>query len=84
MDTTSTGDNDCAAGVRAVVGTLASSNHCENAQMGLVTELKSALTRAANLPESLVRAFFIIHKRADYISLCFRGNISEFAHWSAW
>lgn len=45
-------ESDCSTmGVRAVVATMAASNHCEDAQCALVTELKHALQRAMSLNE---------------------------------
>uniref|UniRef100_A0A915HRR2 Uncharacterized protein n=1 Tax=Romanomermis culicivorax TaxID=13658 RepID=A0A915HRR2_ROMCU len=45
-------DAETIYGVRAVVATLSASNHCEEAQGILVTEIKTALQRALTLSES--------------------------------
>lgn len=46
-------DLDCATMCRMLIAALASSNHSPEAQITLVSEVKVALTRALNLPESL-------------------------------
>ncbi|KAI1287400.1 E3 ubiquitin-protein ligase HUWE1 [Halotydeus destructor] len=46
------GDKDCPALTRVLVASLSSCNHCPDAQTALVTEVKSALTRALTLSES--------------------------------
>ena len=46
------GDKDCPALARVVITSLAACNHSPEAQMTLVTEIKTALQRALALPES--------------------------------
>ncbi|CAH1782935.1 unnamed protein product [Owenia fusiformis] len=61
------GDKDCPALSRLLISSLASSNHCPEAQTVLVNEVKSALPRALNLPESAEK-----HSRIQ----CLTGIIS--------
>ncbi|XP_060587198.1 E3 ubiquitin-protein ligase HUWE1-like isoform X3 [Ruditapes philippinarum] len=46
------GDADCPALSRVFIASIASCNHSPEAQLALVSEVKSALQRALNLPES--------------------------------
>lgn len=46
------GDADCPALSRVFIASIASCNHSPEAQLTLVSEVKSALQRALNLPES--------------------------------
>lgn len=46
------GDNDCPALTRVFIASIASCNHSPEAQLALVSEVKSALQRALCLPES--------------------------------
>ncbi|WAR27034.1 HUWE1-like protein [Mya arenaria] len=46
------GDKDCPALSRVFIASIASCNHCPEAQLTLVSEVKSALQRALGLPES--------------------------------
>jgi hypothetical protein len=46
------GDKDCPSLCRLLIVALASCNHCLDSQNALVQEVKSALSRAINLPES--------------------------------
>lgn len=46
------GDRDCPALSRVFLASIASCNHCPEAQLSLVNEIKGALQRALALPES--------------------------------
>lgn len=46
------GDRDCPALSRVLIASIASCNHCPEAQVQLAAEVKAALQRALNLPES--------------------------------
>lgn len=46
------GDKDCPALSRVFVASIASCNHCPEAQNTLVSEIKGSLQRALNVPES--------------------------------
>ncbi|KAL8595169.1 hypothetical protein ACOMHN_013842 [Nucella lapillus] len=48
----SAGDKDCPALARVFLASIASCNHCPEAQTTLVSEVKAALQRALGLPES--------------------------------
>ncbi|XP_060516281.1 E3 ubiquitin-protein ligase HUWE1 isoform X2 [Cylas formicarius] len=55
-------DPDCPAMCRMLLASLASANHSPDAQLSLVTEVKTALARALNLPESSEK-----HSQIQYI-----------------